>query len=229
MEHSISVILPAFNEEKNIARAIGLSAQTLRGLTSDYEIIVVNDGSSDRTEHIVKRIAEGDGAVSCLSHAANLGYGAALKTGLKKATKELLFFTDSDLQFNISELGELMGWIEQYDIVIGYRRRRRDHPGRRVLGWGWTSLVRILFGLRVRDIDCAFKLFRKEVIDTISIDSIGAFVNSEILLRAVKNGYSIKEIPVTHYPRVNGKAKGARPRIIVKALHELSKMYRELS
>jgi glycosyltransferase involved in cell wall biosynthesis len=229
VEHSISVILPAFNEEKNIARAIGLSAQTLRGLTSDYEIIVVNDGSSDRTEHIVKRIAEGDGAVSCLSHAANLGYGAALKTGLKKATKELLFFTDSDLQFNISELGELMGWIEQYDIVIGYRRRRRDHPGRRVLGWGWTSLVRILFGLRVRDIDCAFKLFRKEVIDTISIDSIGAFVNSEILLRAVKNGYSIKEIPVTHYPRVNGKAKGARPRIIVKALHELSKMYRELS
>jgi glycosyltransferase involved in cell wall biosynthesis len=229
VEHSISVILPAFNEEKNIARAIGLSAQTLRGLTSDYEIIVVNDGSSDRTEHIVRRIAEGDGAVSCLSHAANLGYGAALKTGLKKATKELLFFTDSDLQFNISELGELMGWIEQYDIVIGYRRRRRDHPGRRVLGWGWTSLVRILFGLRVRDIDCAFKLFRKEVIDTISIDSIGAFVNSEILLRAVKNGYSIKEIPVTHYPRVNGKAKGARPRIIVKALHELSKMYRELS
>ena len=229
MEHSISVILPAYNEEKNIARAIELSAETLHGLTRDYEIIVVDDGSSDRTQDIVQRIAEGEGSVRYLSHAANMGYGAALKTGLKSATKELLFFTDSDLQFNISELAVLMQWIEDYDIVIGYRRKRRDHPGRRVLGWGWTTLVRFLFGLRVRDIDCAFKLFKKKVIDTISIDSIGAFVNSEILLRAVKKGYTIKEIPVTHYPRVNGKAKGARPRIIVKALHELSKMYRELS
>lgn len=229
MEHSISVILPAYNEEKNIARAVELSARMLRGLTRDYEILVVNDGSSDRTPDIVRELALEESSLRCLSHAANMGYGAALKTGLRSASKELLFFTDSDLQFNIAELPELVRWIEDYDIVIGYRRRRRDHPGRRFLGWGWTTLIRLLFGLRVKDIDCAFKLFRKRVIDTISIDSIGAFVNSEILLRAVKKGYTVKEIPVTHYPRVNGKARGARPRIIVKALHELSKMYRELS
>jgi len=229
MKRSISVILPAYNEEHNIERSIKMSEEVLSSLFEDYEIIVVNDGSRDRTEEIVRRLSERKPFIRCLSHPENMGYGAALKTGLKSAGKELLFFTDSDLQFDVAELADLIGWIEQYDIVIGYRKRRMDHPGRRILGWGWTMLVRMLFGLKVKDIDCAFKLFRKEVIDNISIDSIGAFVNSEILLRAKRKGYTIKEVPVTHYPRMNGKAKGARPRIIIKALHELSKMYRELS
>ncbi len=229
MSHGISLILPAYNEENNIARSIKVSESVLRDLTDDYEIIVVDDGSHDRTEEIVSRLAADREELRCLVHDTNRGYGAALKTGLKSGRKELLFFTDSDLQFDISELPDLVEWIDSYDIIIGYRKRRMDHPGRRLLGWGWTTLIRLLFGLRVRDIDCAFKLFRKEVIDDISIDSIGAFVNSEILLRASRKGYTIKEIPVTHFPRLNGQAKGARPRIIVKALHELSKMYRELS
>lgn len=229
MSHSISLILPAYNEENNIARCIEVSESVLRNLTDDYEIIVVDDGSSDRTAEIVAGLSVGREQIRCLAHDTNRGYGAALKTGLKSGRKELLFFTDSDLQFDPGELSDLMKWIDSYDIVIGYRKRRMDHPGRRILGWGWTTLIRILFGLRVRDIDCAFKLFRKKVIDDISIDSIGAFVNSEILLRATRSGYTIREIPVTHFPRLNGQAKGARPRIIVKALHELSKMYRELS
>ncbi|MFQ6104068.1 MAG: glycosyltransferase family 2 protein [Candidatus Glassbacteria bacterium] len=229
MGKSISIILPAYNEEQNIARSIEVSENVLKGLVDDYEIIVVNDGSLDRTEEVVSEISQTNSNVRCLSHRVNKGYGAALKTGLKNARKQLLFFTDSDLQFDISELKQLMSWIDTHDIVIGYRKRRRDHTGRRFLGWGWTTLVSILFGLKVRDIDCAFKLFKKKVIDSISIDSIGAFVNSEILLRATRMGYSLKEVPVTHFPRLNGKAKGARPRIIIKALHELSKMYRELS
>jgi glycosyltransferase involved in cell wall biosynthesis len=228
MGNSISIILPAYNEEKNISRAIEASDKVLSSLTDDYEIIVVDDGSTDRTRDVVRALSSGRDNLRCLSHESNRGYGAALKTGLKNAGKDLLFFTDSDLQFDITELKELMRWIDTYDIVIGYRRRRMDHPGRKVLGWGWTTLVRILFGLDVKDIDCAFKLFRKAVIDSISIDSIGAFVNSEILLRATRNGYTIKEVPVTHFPRLNGKAMGAHPRIIIKALHELSKMYREL-
>jgi glycosyltransferase involved in cell wall biosynthesis len=229
MRHSISVILPAYNEEQNIARCIEASRKVLEGLTNDYEIIVVNDGSQDRTAEVVLGLSERMPAIRGLNHRVNMGYGAALKTGLKSARKNLLFFTDSDLQFDIAELALLMQWIDSHDIVIGYRKKRMDHTGRRVLGWGWTTLVRVLFGLRVRDLDCAFKLFRREVIEHISIDSIGAFVNSEILLRATRKGYTIKEVPVSHFPRLNGKAKGARPRIIVKALHELSKMYRELS
>jgi len=229
MKYGISIILPAYNEEKNIARAVQASEKVAAGITDDYEIIVVNDGSRDSTEAIVEELSARRKTIRYLSHTVNLGYGAALKTGLKSATKNLLFFTDSDLQFDIAELANLIKWIDTHDIVIGYREKRRDHPGRRILGWGWTTLVRVIFGLRVRDIDCAFKLFRKEVIDSISIDSIGAFVNSEILLRAKSQGYTIKEVPVTHFPRLNGKAMGAHPRIIVKALHELSKMYRELT
>jgi glycosyltransferase involved in cell wall biosynthesis len=228
MKHSISVILPAYNEEKNIARAIESCEKILSGITGDYEIIVVNDGSTDGTKHIVRELARDRDYLRCLSHPINMGYGAALKTGLKSGSKDLLFFTDSDLQFDIAELAELVGWIDRHDIIIGYRKKRMDHPGRKVLGWGWTTLISLIFGLKVKDIDCAFKLFRKEVIDSISIDSIGAFVNSEILLRATSKGYTIKEIPVTHFPRLNGKAMGAHPRIIIKALHELSKMYREL-
>jgi len=228
MGKSISIILPAYNEEKNISRAVEASDNVLASLVDDYEIIVVDDGSSDRTRDVVQELSRGRDNLRCLSHDTNRGYGAALKTGLKNAGKDLLFFTDSDLQFDITELAMLMKWIDTHDIVIGYRRKRMDHPGRKVLGWGWTTLVRILFGLKVKDIDCAFKLFRKAVIDSISIDSIGAFVNSEILLRATSRGYTIKEVPVSHFPRLNGKAMGARPRIIVKALHELSKMYREL-
>jgi len=228
MGYSISIILPAYNEEKNISRAIEASDKVLASLACDYEIIVVNDGSSDGTEEVVRQLSRGRTNLRCLSHDKNLGYGAALKTGLKKAGKDLLFFTDSDLQFDITELTELMKWIDTHNIVIGYRKRRMDHPGRKILGWGWTMLVRVLFGLTVKDIDCAFKLFRKEVIDSISIDSIGAFVNSEILIRATSRGHTIKEVPVTHFPRLNGKAMGAHPRIIIKALHELSKMYKEL-
>ncbi len=229
MGHSISLILPAYNEEQNIVRSIEVSEEVLSSITPDFEIIVVNDGSLDRTEEVVRSLSRDRNNLKCLTHSVNMGYGAALKTGLKSAKKDLLFFTDSDLQFDMRELVELMKWIDIHEIVIGYRKRRMDHSGRRVLGWGWTTLVRLIFGLNVRDIDCAFKLFRKEVIDNISIDSIGAFVNSEILLRATRKGYTIKEVPVTHFPRLNGKAMGAHPRIIFKALHELSKMYRELS
>lgn len=228
MKPSISIILPSHNEEANIEKAIRSALATLERLTRQHEVIVVNDGSRDSTAEIVRRIGEETKAVRLINHERNLGYGAALRVGLRSALHDLIFFTDSDLQFDLEEFSHLLEWTDRYDIVAGYRRKRKDSLYRRFLGWGWTFLIRCLFGLRVKDIDCAFKIFRRKVIDSIPIDSVGAFINSEILIRAKTLGFSLKQIPVTHYPRSAGKPTGARPKVIWKAFSDLIRLYREL-
>jgi glycosyltransferase involved in cell wall biosynthesis len=227
-DHDISVILPAYNEEDNIIKTLDLTSTFLKNLESDYEIIVVNDGSTDNTADLVCDMISIDPSIQLVQHPVNLGYGAALKSGLKKASRSLVFFTDSDQQFDISEISRLFEWINSYPIVIGYREARQDHFIRRAMGWGWGMLIRVLFKLNVKDIDCAFKLFQQRVFNEISIDSIGAFVNSEILIRAKKKGFAIKEVSVAHYPRESGVPSGAKPRIIFRAFKELVKLYREL-
>jgi glycosyltransferase involved in cell wall biosynthesis len=225
---TISAILPAHNEERNVRVALRQAQETLAATTLDYEIVVVDDGSADDTAGVVEREAIANPRVRLIRHPRNLGYGAALKSGLRAARNEAIFFTDADLQFDLSEFSKLAPWLQTFDIVAGYRVRRRDNWGRRVNAWGWKILIRALFGLRVRDVDCAFKLFRRRVIDSISVDSLGAFVNTEILLRAQRLGFTLKEIPVTHYPRTQGRASGARPGVIYRAFRELSRMRREL-
>lgn len=225
---SISVILPAYNEEDNIARAIDHARSVLLDLALEYEILVVNDGSTDATAELVRDLIPTHPSLCLVEHDENRGYGAALKSGLRQAKGSLLFFTDSDRQFDVSELTRLFEWIDTYTIVIGYREDRQDHFLRRAMAWGWGVLIRFLFDLPVRDIDCAFKLFRREVFDEIFIDSIGAFVNSEILIRAKKKGFTIKEVPVSHFPRKLGVPSGAKPRIVGRAFRELLKLYREL-
>ena len=163
-----------------------------------------------------------------LRHPTNIGYGAALRSGLRASRGELVFFTDADLQFDLREIENLLAHANEFDIVAGYRAPRRDPWRRRVLAYGWGVLVRVLFGLRVRDIDCAFKVFRRPVIEALPIASIGAFVNTELLLRARGQGFRIHEVPVTHHPRTAGRAKGATPRVVLRALLELATLFREL-
>jgi len=225
---SLSVILPAFNEEANIVHTLRHAREVLQGLEIDHEIIVVDDGSTDQTVALVRQTIGEDPTVRLVEHPVNRGYGAALKSGLREAKRDLFFFTDSDGQFDIGELPLLFEGIDRFPIVIGYRRHRRDPLSRRLMARGWGLLIRFLFKLNVRDIDCAFKLFRREVFDEISVDSIGAFVNSEILVRARKKGFSIREVPVTHFPRDFGVPSGAKPRIILHAFRELTKLYRDL-
>jgi len=227
-DSSISIVLPAHNEEDNIVKTLDQARTVLKNLEIPHEIIVVNDGSTDGTSRRVREMMTDDPTIQLVEHNANRGYGAALKSGLRTASHPLIFFTDSDLQFDISELEKLLAWIDRNPIVIGFREERRDHAARRIMAWGWGVLIRQLFRLNVRDIDCAFKLFRRKVFDEISIDSIGAFVNSEILIRAKKKGFSIKEIPVAHFPRRIGVPSGAKPRIILRAFRELLKLYEEL-
>ena len=228
-DQSISVIFPSYNEEGNIEQAVDQAIHCLEPIfPGSWEIIVVNDGSQDRTGEIIDRITDNDPRVTAVHHAVNQGYGAALKSGFQKAKKELVFFCDSDLQFHISELLLCVTWIEQVDLVIGYRTKRSDPFHRKLNAWGWRRLVRLLLGLKVRDIDCAFKLFRASMFEHIKIDAVGAMVNTEILVQAVRMGFKIQEVPVTHFARQEGTQTGANLHVILKAFKELSTLYFKL-
>ena len=224
----LSIVFPAFDEEHNIGDAIRIALAVASELASDFEIVVVDDGSRDGTATAIEHHSRGDARVRVVQHESNRGYGAALRSGLRHARGELVFFTDSDLQFNLAELVKLLAHTESFDIVAGYRAPRRDPLGRRVIAALWGSVVRLLFGLRVRDIDCAFKVFHRRVIEAMPIASIGAFVNTEILVRASSAGYRVHQVPVSHRPRRYGRQSGARPRVILRALVELTSLYREL-
>lgn len=225
---SLTIVLPAFNEEANIFSAIEQAARVAPNFADDWELVVVDDGSVDRTFEILEECKRTVSNLTVVRHPRNLGYGAALKSGISSAKKDLIFFCDSDLQFDLNELGELVSWIGQYDIVVGYRRKRVDPVHRRLNAFGWNLLVRLLLGLRVKDIDCAFKLFRREVFDKVRIDAVGAMVNTDILAQARKYGFLIHQVPVTHYPRKRGRPSGANVRVIVKAFRELLLLYKKL-
>jgi|GEM_PF-597047 len=227
-QRSLTIVLPAFNEEDNIARAIDQASRVAPRFAHDWEIIVVDDGSRDRTAEVLEGCKRTVPNLTVVRHPRNRGYGAALKSGISLAKKDLIFFCDSDLQFDLNELGDLLKWIGQYDLVIGYRKKRVDPLHRRLNALGWNLLVRLLLGLQVRDIDCAFKLFRREVFDKVRIDAVGAMVNTDILAQARKLGFLIREVPVTHYPRKSGEPSGANVRVVLKAFRELFRLYRKL-
>lgn len=221
---SISAVLPAYNEERVIADTVTSMVATLAGLADDYEIIVVNDGSRDATRQVVEALSAQNPRVRCVSHPTNRGYGAALGTGFAAATKDLVFMTDGDKQFDAREVANFLPHIKEADLVIGYRAPRQDPFMRRVNGWGWNLVVRLLFGYVARDVDCAFKLFRRTILDTVHVESTGATFSAEFLIKARRNGYSVKELRATHFPRRAGRATGARLSVILRAFRELIRL-----
>jgi glycosyltransferase involved in cell wall biosynthesis len=222
---SISVFFPCYDEQDNVARTVEQALRVLEKLTPDFEVIIVNDGSSDSTGRIADEIVTHSNNVKVIHHPTNLGYGAALQSGFRAATKELVFYTDGDGQFDIEELPPLLPLIGQYDIVSCYRINRQDNLIRKVNGWAWTKLVCLLFGMKVRDIDCAFKLYKREIFDKIDLGSAGALIDAEILARAVRRGYTVTQRGVHHYPRTAGEQTGANIRVILRAFKELLKLY----
>lgn len=225
---SISFVLPAFNEAANIERAIGRCLAVGEHLGLLFEVIVVDDGSHDETRRLASAADPERGRVRTLHHPCNRGYGAALKTGLLAARMDRVFFTDADLQFEVGELERLLAWADDYDIVAGYRAPRRDPLVRRINGWAWSRLMGMLFDLGVRDVDCAFKLFDRRIFDRVPLQSIGAFVNTEILARARAEGFTLLEVPVSHHPRVAGQPTGGKLRVIARAFRELAALHAEL-
>ncbi|UCE49696.1 MAG: glycosyltransferase family 2 protein [Phycisphaerales bacterium] len=225
---SISVFFPCYNEQENVRQTTEKAIMVLEKLDTDFEVIIVDDGSSDDTGRIADEIAGRDDRVKVVHHRRNLGYGAALQSGFNAATKELVFYTDGDGQFDISEMPPLLELIDKYDIVSCYRLNRRDSVVRKVNGWCWTKLVCLLFGLKIRDIDCAFKLYKRQIFDNIKLSSTGALIDTEILARATRKGYSIVQKPVHHYPRKAGEQSGANLRVILRAFRELLQLQRKI-
>ncbi|MEZ4219182.1 MAG: glycosyltransferase family 2 protein [Myxococcota bacterium] len=225
---ALSLVFPVFDEAENLGELVDTALEIATRLALDFEIVLVDDGSRDGSDALIDAYCAANPRIRSVRHASNVGYGAALRAGLREARGEHVFFSDADLQFDLAEIEKLLAHAGDFDIVAGYRSPRRDPWPRRALAFGWGALVRALFGLRVRDIDCAFKLFHRRVVDAIPIASIGAFVNTEILVRARGAGFRVHQVPVSHRRRRRGVQSGAHPRVIARALWELVALAREL-
>ncbi len=225
---SISVFFPCYNEQDNLVRTAEQAVGVLDKLGVDFEVIIVDDGSGDETGRIADELAAQDSRIKVVHHDTNLGYGAALQSGFKAAEKELVFYTDGDGQFDIGEMPQLLELIENCDIVSCYRLNRQDNLVRKINGWCWTKLVCWLFGMKIRDIDCAFKLYKREIFDNIQLSSTGALIDTEILARCVGKGYTVSQKGVHHYPRTSGEQTGANVRVVLRAFKELFKLYRRI-
>ncbi len=225
---SISVFFPCYNEQGNVANTVRNALDVLENLKVEFEVIIIDDGSRDDTPKITDEIAAKNNRVKVVHHPTNLGYGAALQSGFKAAKKELVFYTDGDGQFDIKEMPPLLPLMEKFDIVSCYRLNRQDPLVRKINGWAWTKLVCLVFGMKIRDIDCAFKLFKTKIFETMELSSTGALIDAEILARAVRKGCSITQKGVHHYPRTAGAQTGANLKVILRAFKELFKLRRKI-
>ncbi|NIA17487.1 MAG: glycosyltransferase [Planctomycetes bacterium] len=225
---SLSVFFPCYNESANVANVTKKTLETLEGLGIDFEVIIVNDGSSDDTAAVAEKIASENERVRVIHHEKNSGYGAALQSGFRAASKDFIFYTDGDGQFDISEMPALLPLISDCDIVSCYRINRQDSLVRKINAFCWTTLVCFLFRMNIRDIDCAFKLFRREIFDNIEMHSTGALIDTEILARAKKKGYRVVQKGVHHYPRTAGTQTGAKISVVLRAFKELFELYKEI-
>lgn len=223
---SISIFFPTYNEEDNIVRTVREAEDAVSQITDTYEIIIVNDGSKDKTGEMAERIARENDRVRVVHHNPNQGYGAAVWSGIKAARYDYVFFTDADLQFDLQEIEKLTDYLPEYKVVLGYRAKRQDAFMRLVNAKGWNILNRVMFGLKVKDIDCAFKIFDRRLVQGLTIKSRGAMMSAELLIRLQRMGIKFKEVPVTHLPREQGVATGAKLSVIKRAFQELFIMHR---
>lgn len=214
---SLSAFFPAYNEEENVAHLLEQALEHIPQYAEEYEIIVINDGSLDNTKGIVQEIANRNSKVRLISHHTNLGYGAALKSGFAYARYDWVFFTDADLQFDLAELSTFLEYTDKFSAIIGYRKNRAEGFGRARNAFLFKVFVNLLFRVHVKDIDCAFKLFKRELIEPLHLQSDGAFISSELLYKLRKKHIPIQEVPVSHYPRLRGNPTGANFKVIIKA------------
>jgi len=205
---SLSVFFPAYNDEGSIALIVEKTLALLPRLTDDYEIIVVNDGSSDGTAAVLAELARRLPQLRVIHHPKNRGYGGALSTGFQNATKELVFYTDGDAQYDVAELTKLIPLLtDEVDVANGYKLKRSDNKRRIVLGAAYKFLARLLFGLPIRDVDCDFRLMRRSAIQSIELVSNSGVVCTEMVYKLHAAGYRFAETPVHHYPRLHGQSQ----------------------
>lgn len=227
--YSLSVVLPAHNEADNIKNTLDSCVSYLEKNIRQYEIIVVDDGSLDKTREIVKEISSANQKIVLIGHRVNRGYGSALRTGFDKASLEYIFFMDSDGQFDIHDLDRLLPLVGDSNVVIGFRENRADSFIRSINARLYTIYIQLVFGLNVKDIDCAFKIFPVIAYQSVKpINSDGALFSAEFLLKLKNAGYNFIEVPVRHFPRQLGTQSGASIRVILKMFRESWKLRNEL-
>ncbi len=228
MIDSLSVILPVYNEEKDIRIVLNEICLFLGSNFQQYEIIVVNDGSSDGSLDIINHITNSNPNIIVLNHEKNKGYGCAVRTGIGIATMNYIFFMDADGQFRIEDFSLIEPFIFQYDMVIGFRKQRNDTLFRVILGKTFTTIINRFYGLSFRDLNCAFKLMRRVDVRGFELQINGPLINAEILIKAKRGGMKIKEVAVPHYSRLHGQSTGARIDTILKAVRDFVHLFRIL-
>jgi glycosyltransferase involved in cell wall biosynthesis len=220
----LSYFFPAHNEEANLESLVAEALETLPTLADTYEIIAVDDGSRDGTPALADALAaRHPGIVSAVHHPTNLGYGAALRSGFGAARYDLVAFTDGDRQFKVADLGRLtarLGEADHPDVVVGFRIKRADPIARIAYARAYRLANRLFFGLKVTDVDCACKLFRRESLESLRVESGGAFFSAEMIIKLRAAGRTVVEVGIPHYPRTAGSATGANPRVIVRAVRD---------
>ena len=216
----LSLVLPAHNEQDNIELVVRDALATLPRYAPDFEIIVVNDGSRDKTGPIIDRLHQEDQRVTPIHHRQNRGYGGALKSGFSASTGDFVMFMDADRQFDIRDIKLLAPFVDLFDIVAGFRMERSDPIHRRINAEIFNLAVRILFGVHMRDLDCAFKIFRGEQIRNLSLTTSGALINAEIQSKLRRQGATLVQVGVPHHPRVAGQATGGDMKVILRAMRE---------
>ena len=224
---SLSFFFPAYNEALTVEAVVREGLAKLPRFADDIEIVVIDDGSSDRTGEISDRLAAEDARVRVVHHRPNRGYGGAVRSGLVSATREYVFFTDGDLQFDLDDLERLIPRLERADVVVGYREKRADPPKRLLIAFVYNTLIRILFLAPFRDVDCAFKLFKRDVFTRVPLSRVrsnGAFFSPELLLVLRAAGVRIEQVGVRHFPRRFGEEKGATMRVVLRAIRDLLRL-----
>jgi glycosyltransferase involved in cell wall biosynthesis len=219
-----------YNEEGNIEHAVTSALAVLAGAADRYEVIVVNDGGRDRTGEIADRLCAGNSLVRVVHHRDNRGYGAALRSGFAAAQYPFVVLVDGDNQFDLSELAVLLRALDGCDVVSGYRITRHDPVIRRLYAFMYNRMARILFRIPIRDVNCGFKVYRRDLLEPLlpQLRSTGALINIEMLARARKLGARVNEVGVHHFPRETGHPTGGNPRVIFRAFRELLELWREL-
>jgi len=221
---SISVVLPAHNEEGNIEVVASRASEVLPTVAQQFEILIVDDGSKDRTGVIADRLAAENPNIKVIHHPRNRGYGHAWRSGIAAASGDWIFFMDSDRQFDIGDIGRLTTQSEPYEIVTGYRISRNDPYYRFLVGSCFNVLVKLLFNVHLRDIDCGFKMFRAPLLKSMVLESPGALINTEIHAKANLVHASTLEVGINHYPRTMGRQSGTKPKVMLRALAEIIRL-----
>ena len=223
---TLSIFFPAYYDEKNIGKVTELAVEVCEALElKDYEITIIEDGSPDKTGEVADALAERFEHVKVIHHAQNMGYGATLAEGFNSAKMQYVFYTDGDNQFDMRELAKFIKLVPYTDIVSGFRISKQYSAYRRVTSSVYNYILRRLFDLTDRDVDCAFKLFPRELFDRITIESNDAFIDAEIAIKARLLNYRTTEVGVTHYPRVDGISTAARPSRILTTIAEMKRYY----